>query len=436
MGRCPSCGEWNCVIEKERPRASGTVRVAAAQRLEASRIPSLAEVRVDEAPRLKTGMDELDRVLGGGVVRRSVILLGGDPGIGKSTLLMQALAGLGSQGEKVLYVSGEESAEQLRLRAERLGIDSSSLLVLMENELESVLGQLDAVNPSVLVLDSVQAVGSREIDSPMGGLNQVRLVGSAITEHIKRGSGACFLVGHVTKGGDIAGPKALEHIVDTVLYFEGDRSQSHRILRAVKNRYGSVSEIGVFEMCESGLREVANPSELYMRRRPKDVSGTVVTPLIEGSRPILTEIQALVSAPGPGQGRRTCLGVDSQRLALIVAVIEKKLGLALVNNDIFVNAVGGVRAVEPATDLAVAAALLSSFTDRVIPSGTVVFGELGLAGEVRKVTAAESRIREAVRLGFDRVIAPQGTFDDVKPPKSFTGVSLSLLKELGGKLFG
>jgi len=412
MGRCPACGEWNTVVEKRsapvrRSKTGGPYP----EEKHAGTVLSIEEIAGDSAPRLKTGIGELDRVLGGGMVRRSVVLVGGDPGIGKSTLLTQALGLMSANGERVLYVSGEESAEQIKLRAERLGVGSDAFLVLMENDLELILDRIGEADCSVVVLDSVQSIFSRSFDSAAGSVSQVRHVAGRILDSTKRGAAACFVVGHVTKGGDLAGPKLLEHMVDTVLYFEGERGHPYRILRAVKNRFGSVSEIGVFEMSELGLEQVANPSELFLSERPLDVSGSVVTALVEGSRPILAEIQALVTGPVPGPGRRTCLGTDTNRLALMIAVIEKKLGLTLADQDIFLNAVGGVRAAEPATDLAVAAALLSSFTDRAVPPGTAVFGEVGLAGEVRRCSRAEARINEARRLGFHRIIAPRSNID-------------------------
>lgn len=433
MGRCPGCGEWNTVVEREisRTKASRTKTL----RKNVSNVIPLSEIQGDRVPRLKIGIQELDRVLGGGIVRRSVILLGGDPGIGKSTLLMQALGAMAARGETVLYISGEESLEQLKLRAERLGVGSRDFLILVENELETIMDKMGDVEASVVVLDSVQSVFSRSTDSHPGSVTQVRLVAGTILDRIKKGTAACFIVGHVTKDGLLAGPKVLEHMVDTVLYFEGERGHAYRILRGVKNRFGSATEIGVFEMGDSGLSEVANPSELFLSERPQGVSGSTVTALVEGTRPILAEIQALVTGPVPGQGRRTCLGTDSQRLALMIAVIEKKLGITLGDQDIFLNAVGGVRATEPATDLALAAALLSSFMDREIPAGTLVFGEVGLAGEVRRASKAVPRINEASRLGFDRIIVPSANVEDGMPDGGVTLVGISHINEIAGLLF-
>jgi DNA repair protein RadA/Sms len=436
MGRCPGCGEWNTVAEKEVVVSKGAApRIPARPEDGWGTVLSIDEVQADPEPRLRTGIQELDRVLGGGIVRRSVILVGGDPGIGKSTLLMQALGSIAMAGDRVLYVSGEESSEQLKLRAERLKVQSKNFLVLVENRLEPLVERMEETDASVFVVDSVQSIFSRSLENSAGSVSQVRYVAAAILDLVKRGSAACFIVGHVTKGGDLAGPKVLEHMVDTVLYFEGERNHPYRILRGVKNRFGSVSEIGVFEMGEVGLAEVANPSELFLSERPRGVSGSVVTALVEGSRPILAEIQALVTGPVPGQARRTCLGTDGQRLALMIAVLEKKLGLALTNQDIFLNAVAGVRAVEPAADLAVVAALLSSFMDRAIPAGTIVFGEVGLAGEVRRVFRAGPRINEATRLGFNRIIVPKSNVDASAAAGALTTVRISHVNELAPLLF-
>ncbi len=435
MGRCHGCGEWNTVVEKQAksvPKGS----VHAARRLEdPGTVLSIVEIQADTQQRLQTGIQELDRVLGGGLVPRSLILVGGDPGIGKSTLLTQALSALAEQGEKVLYISGEESAEQIKLRGDRLDVNQPGFLVLAENELGTVLQEMERNDVSVVVLDSVQSIFSRSFESTAGSVAQVRAVAAAVMDAVKKGSAACFLVGHVTKDGAIAGPKVLEHMVDTVLYFEGERGHPYRILRGVKNRFGSASEIGVFEMSDAGLEEVSNPSEVFLSERSEASPGSTVTALVEGTRPILAEIQALVSGPVPGQGRRTCLGTDPQRLALMIAVLEKKLGLTLGDQDIFLNAVGGVRATEPATDLAVATALLSSFMERTVPPGTVVLGEVGLAGEVRRVSRAEARMGEAARLGFDRVIAPKSNAEQSVLPENISVSGISHVNELAPLLF-
>ncbi|MCL5124508.1 MAG: DNA repair protein RadA [Deltaproteobacteria bacterium] len=432
MGRCPNCGQWNSIEEKvstvcakgrsyTSDDVSGPVPI--------SLIPN------DRSPRLFTGVDELDRVLGGGLIKRSVILVGGDPGIGKSTLLMQALGSMASLGENVLYVSGEESLEQIKIRADRLGISSKSFLVVADNGLERILDLMRQTDASVVVLDSAQSISSQSVDSHAGSLSQVRYVAAASIEIIKRSASACFLVGHVTKDGALAGPKVLEHMVDTVLYFEGDRGHPYRILRAVKNRFGSVSEIGVFEMTDTGLSQVSNPSEFFLSERPEGSSGSVVTALIEGSRPILAEIQTLVSGPTPGSGRRTCLGTDPQRLALLVAVIEKKLGLTISDKDIFLNAVGGVRATEPGVDLCIIASIISSFTDRIIPFSSMVFGEVGLSGEVRPVAKALARVNEASRLGYSRILGPRKNLDSCTPPEGSSFIPITHIRELPAILF-
>ncbi len=434
MGRCPGCGEWN-TVEETRSRAESPRSRSRAPDAQPPGVVSIADIQEEAAPRVHSGIGELDRVLGGGIVNRSLVLVGGDPGIGKSTLLMQALGSMASSGQRVLYISGEESAEQIRLRAARLGIGSANFLLLVENELEPILEAMDRTDHRVVVLDSVQSICGRSLDALAGSVSQVRHVAARIQDLTKKGASACFLVGHVTKDGMLAGPKVLEHMVDTVLYFEGERGHPYRILRAVKNRFGSSSEIGVFEMGDAGLSEVVNPSELFLSERPQGVSGSTVTALVEGSRPILAEIQALVSGPVPGQGRRTCLGTDSQRLALMIAVMEKKLRLPLGDQDIFLNAVGGIRATEPATDLAVAAAILSSYVDKPVPSQTVVFGEVGLAGEVRRVSRASARLAEAARLGFSRIIGPAVSLEKPRSSEDVELRGIAHISELAGVLF-
>ncbi len=432
MGRCPQCGQWNSVEEKVSP-----IMAKSRPRMNDKALGpvSLAEISHDKSPRLSTGIGELDRVLGGGLVRRSVILVGGDPGIGKSTLLMQALGAMSDRGETVLYVSGEESLEQIKIRADRLGIGSVSFLVVAENELERILELMRTTGASVVVLDSAQSVAGQSVDSHPGSVGQVRHVAATAIEIIKKSQSACFLVGHVTKDGALAGPKVLEHMVDTVLYFEGDRGHPYRILRAVKNRFGSVSEIGVFEMTDTGLSEVLNPSEFFLSERPEGASGSIVTALVEGSRPILAEIQALVSGPTPGSGRRTCLGTDPQRLALMVAVIEKKLGLVLTDHDIFLNAVGGLRATEPGVDLGIVSSVISSFFDRIIPFSSMIFGEVGLSGEVRPVTKAAARVNEAIRLGYTRIVGPKKNLDTLVSTEGTALIPVSHVRELPAILF-
>ncbi len=400
-----------------------------------SRLIPLPDVETDHTPRVGTGIGEFDTALGGGIVRRSVVLVGGDPGIGKTTLLMQALGRIAHSGATVVYVSGEESSEQIKLRADRLGIGSENFLLMTENNLETILDTLGKTDARVVVVDSVQSIYSGNVDSHPGSLSQVRHVSSSLTEAVKKSQSACFLVGHVTKDGAIAGPKVLEHMVDTVMYFEGERGHPYRILRAVKNRFGSSNEIGVFEMGDGGLVEVKNPSELFLSERARKSSGSVVTALVEGVRPILAEIQALVTGPTPGQGRRSCLGADPQRLALIVAVLEKKLGLALFDQDIFVNVVGGMKATEPACDLAIASALISSLSEKIIDERTMVFGEIGLAGEIRRVSRVESRITEAMRLGFGAMIGPQSNLDSKLGQSGARIVPVASISQLPSVLF-
>ncbi len=434
MGRCPGCGEWNTVVEKQVEQSRK--KLFKANTSENEDFVLLENVSSENHARIRTGIDELDRVLGGGIVRSSLILIGGDPGIGKSTLLLQALSRVAESGEKVVYVSGEESAIQIKLRAQRLHLDNSGVLILVENELEQILDKLRAQAPAVLVLDSVQSIYTAQSEAQAGSVAQVRNTAAAFMEFVKKSTSACFLVGHVTKDGFLAGPKTLEHMVDTVVYFEGERSLNYRILRAVKNRFGSVSEIGVFEMTDFGLRQVSCPSELFLAEKPDNVSGSVVTSIIEGSRPILAEIQALVCGPVSGQGRRTCLGIDSQRLALIVAVLEKKLGYTFYDQDIFLNSIGGIRAQEPGVDLAVAASLISSFVDRPILERTLIFGEIGLAGEVRSVSRPAERINEALRMGYGRIIAPVHSLQNIHIPTGVSVTGINKIADLAPALFG
>jgi DNA repair protein RadA/Sms len=435
MGKCPGCGEWNTVVEREaeKPRSKRVFSATGGQGQ--SEILPITRISSDERPRIITGIGELDRVLGGGIVRRSLTLIAGDPGIGKSTLVMQALAAIAKNGETALYVSGEESAEQLKLRAIRLGAEDEKLLALTENDLDIILQLAGETEYDALALDSAQSVFTRSFDSYAGSVGQVRAVTATLMETIKKGRAACFIVGHVTKEGAIAGPRVLEHMVDATLYFEGERNHPYRILRGVKNRFGAVSEIGVFEMSEKGLIEVINPSERFLAERPKAVSGSSVTALVEGVRPILAEIQALVSGPTPGQGRRTCLGVDPQRLSLMIAVLEKRLGITLFDQDIFLNAVGGVKALEPAADLAIAASLLSSFLDRPIPDNTLIFGEVGLAGEIRRTSRSGQRFSEAARLGFDTIIAPKANVKEASKIKGSKFRAISHMDELRELIF-
>lgn len=406
MGRCPECGQWDAMVE-ETP-ASALPRHDRRSGGSGVQPVPLDAVKLDAEYRMRSGIEELDRVLGGGLVPGSLVLIGGDPGIGKSTLMLQALHGLARNGSKVLYVTGEESIRQIRLRSRRLDTVSPHLLVASEIDVHAIIEAARAENPTVLVIDSIQTMFNSDLTSAPGSVSQVRESAVQLMMLAKQTGIPTFLVGHVTKEGAIAGPRLLEHMVDTVLYFEGDRNHVFRILRAVKNRYGSTNEIGVFEMKESGLCEVANPSAVFLAERPDRSPGSVVVPSMEGTRPILVEIQALASSTSFGTPRRTILGTDANRVALLVAVMEKKLGMHLMSHDIFMNVAGGVRVDEPAVDLGIVCSVASSFLDRPIREGTVIIGEVGLAGEIRAVGQAEARMREARKMGFDRCVAPSG----------------------------
>jgi DNA repair protein RadA/Sms len=382
-------------------------------------------IQIDHEQRLLTDIREFDRVLGGGLVAGTLVLIGGDPGIGKSTLMLQALHGLAGKGRRVLYVSGEESIRQIRLRSQRLDTVSPRLLVVSEVEVDALLAMVDSIRPEVLVVDSIQTMFSGELGSAPGSVSQVREATVRLMLMAKRTGICTFLVGHVTKDGAIAGPRLLEHMVDTVLYFEGDRNHMFRVLRAVKNRFGSTNEIGVFEMRDKGLAEVDNPSAVFLSERPAASPGSVVAASMEGTRPILVELQALTSGTSFGTPRRTILGLDPNRVALLAAVMEKKVGMHLMGYDIFMNVAGGVRVVEPAVDLAIVAGIASSFLDKAVSDRTVVMGEVGLAGEVRAVGQADQRIAEAHKMGFTRCILPRGNLMRLAPVKGIdiTGVA-------------
>jgi DNA repair protein RadA/Sms len=414
MGRCADCGAWNSLVEEREAPAPPASLGAEALRypLGGGRGARLySEIQLADQPRLATGIEEFDRVLGGGIVPGSLILLGGEPGIGKSTLLLQAAAAFARRVGPVLYSSGEESEHQVKSRGERLGVGDAPIFLLAETCLERILEEASRIKPALLVVDSIQTVYSLKMQSAPGSIGQVREAATQLLFTAKGQNVPTFLVGHVTKEGSLAGPKSLEHIVDTVLYFEGEQHHVHRIIRAVKNRFGEVSELGVFEMTGAGLRPVPNPSQLFLAERPAASPGSAVVCCIEGSRPILVEVQALVSASLYGNARRMALGVDQNRLSLLVAVLEKRAGLSLVGEDVFVNVAGGVTVDEPAVDLAVAAAVASSVRNRPLRPKTAVFGEVGLAGEVRAVTQAARRVREAAQMGFTRCILPRGNLD-------------------------
>ena len=409
MGRCPECGEWNSLVEEQEVSASAT----AVEKLKtgSQSVPTpITAIESGQDFRFSSCIHEMDRVLGGGIVPGSVVLIGGDPGIGKSTLLLQMAGGLSLAGWKVLYVSGEESARQTRLRGERLHISHPHLYILTETCLEYILKHVEDLNPNVLIIDSIQTMYTTTLSSSQGSVSQVREVSAQLMLFSKRANVSTFIVGHVTKAGAIAGPKVLEHIVDTVLYFEGERQHIYRILRSVKNRFGSTNEIGVFEMKTHGLEEVPNPSALFLSERPEgQVAGSAVTCSIEGSRPILIELQALVTPTNLGTSRRMTKGVDANRISLLIAVLEKIVGLYMQAQDVFINVVGGVKIDEPAVDLSLCLAMTSSFKNLPLDHQTVMFGEVGLAGEIRTVPYAEQRIREAEKLGFTRCILPEHT---------------------------
>ena len=412
LGRCPDCGEWNGLVEERK----GAVARQSSRDIHPgkSKPQPLSSIASGYEQRASTGIKELDRVLGGGVVSGSVILIGGDPGIGKSTLLLQTLFGLSKHYGTVLYVSGEESPEQIKIRSERLSINSEDIILISETSLESVLHHVAKGNPKALVVDSIQTVYTEELVSAPGSVSQVRDCASKLMLFAKRSDIPVFIVGHVTKEGAIAGPRVLEHIVDTVLYFEGDRGHSYRILRTVKNRFGATNEIGVFEMSDAGLIEVKNPSKIFLLERPADVSGSTVVASLEGTRPLMVEIQSLVSRSTFGMPRRTAMGVDFNRINLLVAVLEKRVGLHLGGMDIFVNIVGGLRISEPAIDLGIITAITSSFRDIPVGQHAFMFGEVGLSGEVRAVTQAEARLKEASMLGFKRALIPSGNAEKIR----------------------
>ncbi|MBR7117271.1 MAG: DNA repair protein RadA [Clostridia bacterium] len=402
LGRCPDCESWNSFDEE---MVGGETKKSTSVATE-NRAEKFSELKVPTYMRSKTGMGELDRVLGGGLVDSSVVLLSGEPGIGKSTLLLQISSEL-ARGRKVLYVSGEESKGQLKLRAERLGITGDTLYLLTENNLDAVLSECERIKPDVIIIDSVQTMSSDRFTSAPGSITQVRESSMALISYAKGFGAAVFLVGHVNKEGGISGPKVLEHMVDAVLYFEGERTNSYRIIRAIKNRFGPTNEIGVFEMSDRGLVEIPNPSEVVMAERPKNTSGSCAGCVMQGTRPIISEIQALVAKSVYSSGKRTSDGFDYNRMCLLIAVLEKRMGLKFYENDVYLNVAGGIHLDEPSADLSIAMALISGIADKVIPDSLIAFGEIGLAGEVRAVSHIDYRVKEAVRLGFTKILLPK-----------------------------
>jgi DNA repair protein RadA/Sms len=405
VGKCSECGEWNSLVEeKSQPVRRTGVRNGFKLR-DVSAVP-FPEIEPQDDVRVTSGVTEFDRVLGGGIVPGTLILIGGDPGIGKSTLLLQVADKLSAGGSLVLYISGEESERQIKLRGERLAVEAKNVFILPETNLENIINEIERLKPGAIIVDSIQTVFSSAIESAPGSVSQVREAAHQFLLLAKNRGVPIFLIGHITKEGSIAGPKILEHIVDTVLYFEGERHHNHRIVRAVKNRFGAANEVGVFEMTGAGLMPVANPSQMFLQERPQNVAGSIVTACMEGTRPLLVEIQALVSGTKYGTGRRMTQGLDQSRVALLIAMLEKRAGLQLTGDDVFVNIAGGLEVDEPAVDLGVVTAIVSSFKNLIVDPHTAVFGEIGLTGEVRGAMQASVRAREAQALGFKKIVLP------------------------------
>lgn len=429
VGQCPACKEWNTMVEEPVAKKESFARKTGGVLKQTTRPVRLEEVSIDEQDRITTGYQELDRVLGSGIVAGSLVLVGGDPGIGKSTLLLQVCRNLAAAGHKVLYISGEESLKQIKLRANRIGTISGELLFLCETNLDDIENAIREVKPEIVIIDSIQTMFREDVSSAPGSVSQVR-ESTNILMQIAKGMGiAVFIVGHVTKEGVVAGPRVLEHMVDTVLYFEGERNASYRILRGVKNRFGSTNEIGVFEMQEKGLVEVENPSEYLLSGRPEEASGAVVACSIEGTRPILLEVQALVAQTNFGLPRRTAAGTDYNRVNLLMAVLEKRCHYEMSRYDAYVNIAGGVKMNEPAMDLAIILALVSSMKDKPVNPKTIIFGEVGLSGEVRAVSMAEQRVNEAIKLGFESCILPKVSLDKMKKTDKIRLYGVSNVRE-------
>ncbi|WP_295952750.1 DNA repair protein RadA [Rhodoferax sp.] len=425
LGKCPHCQAWNTLIESVAEPVASTKNNRFAALAKTAEVMALADIEATDMDRTPTGLDELDRVLGGGIVEGGVVLIGGDPGIGKSTLLLQALDALQRSGQKTLYVTGEESGAQVALRSRRLGIVNSQVQVLAEIQLEKILSTLQTHRPHIAVIDSIQTVYSDQLTSAPGSVAQVRECAAHLTRAAKASGVAIVLVGHVTKEGALAGPRVLEHMVDTVLYFEGDTHSSFRLVRAIKNRFGAVNEIGVFAMTEHGLKGVSNPSAIFLSQHPEPVPGSCVMVTLEGTRPLLVEIQALVDSGGPSP-RRLSVGLDKDRLAMLLAVLHRHAGIACMDQDVFVNAVGGVRISEPAADLAVLLAITSSLRGKPLPKGFIAFGEVGLAGEVRPAPRGQERLKEAAKLGFSVAIVPKAN----APKKPIEGLTIHAVERV------
>lgn len=429
MGKCPGCNNWNTLVEEiEATGNNGGHAVRSISNLQA-KPEKITEIVSDKEPRITTQMKEFNRVLGGGVVAGSLVLIGGDPGIGKSTLLLQISSQLADKQLPVLYISGEESAKQTKLRADRLAIKSDLLYVLAETNLYDISNQISKLKPSFVVIDSIQTIFREEVTSAPGSVTQVRECTSELMKIAKSNGIAIFIVGHVTKEGSIAGPRILEHMVDAVLYFEGERHHTFRILRGVKNRFGSTNEMGIFEMKEEGLVEVMNPSKIFLEERSQGAAGSTVVASMEGTRPVLVEIQALISPSSFGNPRRMATGVDSNRVPLLMAVLEKRVGLMLQNQDAYVKVAGGVKLDEPAIDLAIAISIASSFRDQATKPDDIFVGEVGLTGEIRRVSRIEQRVQEAAKLGFKRVICPKKNLDGWTPPASIQVIGVNTVAE-------
>ena len=427
MGKCPECMKWNSFVEEiEEKKTKKEVFIIDKSSSQPVSINSIVAVKEE---RFTTDIEELDRVLGGGIVKGSLVLVGGDPGIGKSTLLMQVSSKVANTNKKVLYISGEESESQIKMRASRLGVNSQNLYIFAENNLSIIEAHLEKINPELIIVDSIQTVYSPEISSAPGTVSQIKEGTSKFMKISKKMGISTFIVGHVTKEGALAGPKLLEHMVDTVLYFEGERYNSYRLVRAVKNRFGSTNELGVFEMRDLGLVELENPSKILISEKPKDVAGSVIISTVEGTRPMLLELQALVAPTNFGMARRTSTGVDFNRVALLLAVLEKRIGLQIQNQDVYINVVGGIKINEPSIDLGIVIAVASSFRNIPIASDVVVTGEVGLTGEIRAVSYIEKRIAECKKLGFKKIVIPRNNYEAVKDVKGIEIIPVDNLRQ-------
>ena len=435
LGRCPNCGRWNTLVEERISEPKNERKSRVSFEGKSSKPQLISEVKMHEEPRVKTGMEELNRVLGGGVVDGSLVLIGGDPGIGKSTLLLQLSGQLAATDRDVLYVSGEESASQIKMRAERLQVNSERFYLYPETDMSNIRAVIEELHPQYVIIDSVQTMQEPDIDSAVGSVSQIREITAELMQIAKTNNITIFIVGHVTKGGAIAGPKILEHMVDTVLYFEGDLHHTYRILRAVKNRFGSTNELGIFEMREEGLREVANPSEIFLEERLQDANGSAIVVSMEGTRPILVEIQALITPTIFGNAQRTASGLDRNRVSLIMAVLEKRANLTLQNQDAYLKAAGGVKLDEPAIDLAIAMSIVSSFKNQGTRPTDSFVGEIGLTGEIRRVNRIEQRVAEAQKLGFQRILIPKNNLKGWNPPKGIEVVGVTTITDAIRKTF-